>query len=355
MSGMSRRRWAGVTLSAFSLPELLRASTRVLSHEPLITAQDFAQYPSVITPTDDFYVRNHFPIPDLDPTAWEMRVDGLVGQPARFGLARLRQAHKADVAAVLECAGNANNMGGVGCARWQGVRLADILAMCKVDARARWVRLTGWDRGKEPDSPGEIHYSRTISLERATSPATLLALGMNGEPLPAKHGAPCRALVAGHYGMDSVKWLQRIELIDQPDESLFMARRFRRLSGETAGEAVSSMRVKSLVVKPAVDAVLRGSACVAGGYAWTGKGSIARVEVRLDARPWQQCRLLSVSINLAWIPWSAQLEGIKAGNHQLTVRAFADTGDEQPAERDASRQDAYELNSYARTRFYIRP
>lgn len=355
MSAISRRQWAGVTMSALAVPGLLRAGTRVLSREPLITAQDFAQYPAVITPTEDFFVRNHFSVPEIDASHWEMRVEGLVGSPAVFGLAKLRKANLAEITSVVECAGNGSGMGGVGCVWWRGVRLADILASCNIDPRARWVRMTGMDRGSEPDSNGEISYSRTISLERAKSPATLVALEMNGAPLTLAHGAPCRVLVAGHYGMDSVKWLQRIELIDQPDDNLFMARRFRRVLGESVGAPVSLMRVKSLVVTPAAEAVLRGVICEAGGYAWSGTGRISRVEVQLDAQPWRSVRLLQTPGGLAWVPWAARLESVRPGVHCIAVRAFTDAGEQQPVVRDPSRQDAYELNAYARVRFLIRP
>ena len=258
MLRITRRRLAGFALSLLP-PEFLRAGIKTLSRDPLITAQDFAQYPEALTPSGDFYVRNHFAEPAIETDRWRLRIQGAVERPQVLSLNDLTCRKQVEITAVLECAGNGNGMGGVGCAAWRGIRLSEIVEECNPGPAARWLRFNGLDRGSEPDSDGVISFSRTIPLEDALHSSTLLALAMNGAPLLPQHGFPCRALVTGNYGMDSVKWLDSIELRDRPDGSLYMARRFRRVTADTPGAPIASIRVKSEIVQPVQGAALRGT------------------------------------------------------------------------------------------------
>ena len=131
------------------------------------------------------------------------------------------------VTALLECSGNGRvfleppqvsirwELGAVSTAEWKGVPLAAVLERAGVKPNAVEVILEGSDRGEfkapDPKTPGVIPYARSLPLAKAKAPEVLLAYEMNGEPLPPRHGHPVRAVVAGWYGMASVKWLKRVD------------------------------------------------------------------------------------------------------------------------------------------------
>ena len=338
----SRREILALGLAAPAL-----AGTRQLGSSPLITAQDFEQYPSVLTPLDDFFVRNHFDTPSIDPVTWRLHA----GERS-FSLAELEALPQRKVTSVVECAGNGVGVGAVGCAKWEGVPFGEILR-ASGNKRMAFVRVTGADHGREPDAP-ELQYSRTLRIEDAMLPDTILALRMQGEPLRPLHGAPARLLVAGRYGMDSVKWIERIELLDDPGDSFYMTHRFRRVRGSVVGEPVGRIAVKSVIVKPVENSALRGD-ITAGGYAWAGADAITRVLVRVDATHWTPAELVIPPQPLAWVPWRFPIPRLRPGVHTIEARAFTKSGQAQPEQRDTGREDSYELNHVQRVQFQSRP
>jgi DMSO/TMAO reductase YedYZ molybdopterin-dependent catalytic subunit len=323
------------------------AGTRQISGSPVITAQDFAQYPAILTALDDFFVRNHFDPPSIDPATWRLRAGERL-----FSLKELEAFPQRTVTSVVECAGNGVGVGAVGCAKWEGVPFGEILR-AGGGKHAPFVQVTGADSGREPDA-SEMKYSRTLSLEDATLPGTILALKMQGEPLRPSHGAPARLLVAGRYGMDSVKWIESIQLLDQPGDSFYMTHRFRRVRGSTVGEPVGRIAVKSVIVKPEDGSALRGD-ITAGGYAWAGPDPIAGVEIRVDRIGWRPAQLLQIPQSLGWVPWRIPIGQLRPGVHIIEARAFTKSGQVQPEQRDPGREDSYELNHVQRVQFQWRP
>lgn len=349
MNRLSRREYLALLLSSSAV-----AGKRQLGGSPVISVQDFEQYPAVLTPAGDFFVRNHFALPEIDPATWSLHIGGLVTQPKTLSLAELRAGKQRTVSSLLECAGNGVGVGAVGCAQWEGILLGELVRACGIAADARYVRLTGADGGREPDAPA-VQYSRCLSLDDATRPGTLLALGMNGTPLEAEHGFPARVIVPGRYGMDSVKWLRSVEALAAPDDSFYMTQRFRRVRHGAAGQPVGKIRVKSVIVKPESSLALRGQSLEAGGYAWSGAEPVQKVEVRLDRGPWRPARLLSAPEPFTWVPWAISLRLDQAGVHSVESRATAGGGETQPEQRDSSRDDDYELNHVQNVRFFSRP
>jgi DMSO/TMAO reductase YedYZ molybdopterin-dependent catalytic subunit len=347
----SRREWFQLLGSA----PLLSAGSVTLSQSPKISVQDFEQYPRLLTPTEDFFVRNHFATPQTVSDPWRIRVSGAVTREAAFTIAELRERKQRTVTALLECAGNGVGVGAVGCAEWAGATLSDLLAGCGVASEARFVRLIGADRGTEPDAGREdFAYSRVIPLRAAMSADALLALDMNGAPLPPDHGSPVRFLLPGSYGMNSVKWLREIELLQNPGDDFYVTHRFRRVANDKVLDPVNEIAVKSIIVQPKPNAAMRGSALSVGGYAWGGEG-IARVEVSVNEGGFRPAVLMGPSTRYAWRPWKFDTGPLRAGNHTVAARAFAVSGLTQPAARDPKRQDQYELNDYHRLRFMLRP
>ncbi len=199
----------------------LRLSRRVLlasAFAPLLRGQkaevsefDFSLLDERLTPTDLFFVREHFPAPRVSAPAWKLAVRGAVSAPFEISHEELLALPRQSLDATMECAENAVGGGLVSTARWEGPGLAALLARAKPDPAAIFVRLRGADN----------EYARSIPISKAVHPATLIAHHMNGDPLPPAHGAPARAIVPGWYGMDSVKWLQTIEALPAPDHSPF--------------------------------------------------------------------------------------------------------------------------------------
>ena len=204
------------------------------SAEPANLEMPFSSLEDFVTPNERFYVRCHFPIPEIDPAAWSLKVEGAVDRALELKLADLRALPQHTIMATMECAGNGRSflqpkakgvewdLGAVGNANWTGVLLRDVLEQAGVRDDALEVILEGADRGeiKEPPRPaGEISYARSLPLAKALGDV-LLALELNGEPLTPSHGFPLRAVVPGWFGMASVKWLERILVSATPFQEI---------------------------------------------------------------------------------------------------------------------------------------
>lgn len=199
-----------------------------------------------VTALDAFYVRNHGPVAEIDPSAWRLHVDGLVANPLELSLEELRgRFDEHEVTATLQCAGNrrigflevrdipgeaAWGPGATATATWSGARLADVLAAADLEEGAEHVELMGADTSEEADPPQA--FGASIPRHKAKAPEVLLAWAMNGKPLPPVHGAPVRVVVPGYVGARSVKWLERITARSEPSESFFQAETYRLLPGD---------------------------------------------------------------------------------------------------------------------------
>jgi DMSO/TMAO reductase YedYZ molybdopterin-dependent catalytic subunit len=257
-----------------------------------------------VTSTADHYRRSHFPYPQIDPRGWRLQLTGAVRMPLRLTLDDLCDRRKVELPVVLECAGHrrtefdppvagvAWETGAVGQAVWSGTSLGELLREAGLLPDAAEVVLYGADHGKFGSLEGEFPYARSLPLHRALHPDTLLALHMNGEPLPRVHGAPVRAVVPGWYAMDSVKWLTRVEVVTEPFRGPFQELDYRfQPAGETGiGERLAKMPISALILTPLDGANAAGSTAVAG-IAWGGDGGPFAVELRVDDGPWRRAAL----------------------------------------------------------------
>jgi len=347
---MSRRRWLRRLALSLSGARRVFAGRQTVGTAPWTAVQDFTQYPNIITPNADFFVRNHFAQPAIDVANWALRVEGAVERPRMFRYGDLQAMKQRMITAVLECAGNEAGEGAVGCAVWSGPALADLLRECGIKTSARRVRFVAADRGSEPDSARDIPYARSIEIDKATDPDTLLALKMNGAPLPLENGFPARVVVPGFYAMDSVKWIEKLEVLEEPDNSFFTTHRYLRQTRGISADPpvrVADVRIKSIIAKPVEAAVIRGTAIDIGGYAWAGRERIKRVEVTLDdGKSWRQAQLLNESDLNNWVAWRFLWEHPPAGVQTIAARAFGAAGAAQPSIRSGAREDKYELNQY---------
>jgi DMSO/TMAO reductase YedYZ molybdopterin-dependent catalytic subunit len=334
----------------------------VRQNEPDNLEYPFANLTDFLTPNDRFYVRNHFPVPNVDANNWRVRVEGAVEQAFDLGIAELRKMPARKVTALLECSGNGRvrlkppqlgirwDQGAVGNAEWTGVPLVEVLKRAGIKSESVEVILEGADRGHLDapltKSPGEISFARSLPLSKAKQPEVLLAYQMNGKDLPRIHGWPLRVVVPGWYGMASVKWLKRIIVSQQPFLGYFQMLSYtiwRRRAGIAELAPVAEVQVKSQIARPTRDEVVAaGSQYRIYGAAWTGEGQIAKVEVSIDGgKQWSAARLLGKSIQYAWrfweYPWATPTQ---AGRHIVLARATDDRGNVQPMERDPDRRDA---------------
>lgn len=316
----------------------------------------------LLTPVDQFYVRTHFEVPRPDAESWRLSVEGAVERPFEIGYDELRLMPTRTITALLECSGNGRvyleppqvgirwELGGVSTAEWTGVPLAAVLERAGVRPGAVEVILEGADRGEfrepNPRTPGEIPYSRSLPLGKAMAPEVLLAYRMNGEDLPPRHGRPVRAVVAGWYGMASVKWLVRVVVTDRPFDGYFQTfmyatwERRHRLPSLTP---VTAIQVKAQVARPApYEVVPKGEAYRVYGAAWAGEADVAKVEFSDDGgETWAEARLLGDPVRYAWRFWDHNWQAPESpGPRILLARATDSRGRRQLMERDPDLRDA---------------
>ncbi len=346
--GIGRRGFLLTALAASMAAPLARGQQKLLG--ALLRTSFLADDPTVgvrqlLTPNTDFFIRNHFQTPQINDESWNLTIAGMVAKPIKLSYADLLLMPAEKGRVTLECAGNPSGGAGVGTAVWSGVPLAKLLQQAGVQSGASTVVFHGADSGDGEGAPPGTRFARAIPMEKALDPHTLLAYEMNGAALPAEHGFPLRALVSGWYGMDSVKWLTRIEILQQPFTGFFQQQEYIALDANGQRRPVAGMRVNSRFIRPSEAEEIRGKSYRVEGLAWAGEREIARVELRVDGGQWQAAVLSAPSLPLVWTPWSFEWQIPHPGAYTLQIRATDVDGRTQPETRDPDRKDAYELNS----------
>jgi DMSO/TMAO reductase YedYZ molybdopterin-dependent catalytic subunit len=301
-----------------------------------------------ITPAGLHYLLIHFDIPAVDAGAWRLNVGGRVRNSLELGLDDIRAMPRQSLVVTLECAGNGRArlnprplsqpwlVEAIGTAEWTGTPLANVLEAAGVEPDALEILFTGADRGLHGDD--EHAYQRSLILADAMRPEVLLAYEMNGAPLQPQHGFPLRLVVPGWYGMTSVKWLTSIQAISEPFRGYQQATAYHyRRDADDPGQPVTRIRPRALMVPPGIPEFFSRRRLVdAGpvelfGRAWSGHGSIERVEVGVDGR-WSDAVLGQVVGDFAWRGWSADWDAVP-GDHVLSCRATDSAGNVQPTEQ----------------------
>jgi sulfite oxidase len=326
-----------------------------------------------VTATDAFYVRSHGTVPDCGYDEYRLRVDGAVERELSLSLETLREAFRErHVTATLQCAGNRRagliairdipgeapwGPGATGTATWSGVALADVLALAGPTAAAAHVGFVGADMCPEA-KPAQL-FGGSIPLDKAQRPEVLLAWAMNGELLPAVHGAPLRVVVPGYIGARSVKWLERIELRADPWDGYFQRVVYRLLAADEVpapdrGIALGLIALNSAILAPAEGATVAAGPVSVSGYAFAGGDrSVQRVDVSTDdGRSWARAELLEDLGRWAWRQWHVTLT-LQPGEHELVVRAWDSSAATQPEDEAALWNPKGYVNN-ARPRIRIR-
>jgi DMSO/TMAO reductase YedYZ molybdopterin-dependent catalytic subunit len=301
-----------------------------------------------LTPTGLHYLLIHFDIPAIDAETWRLGIGGAAANPVELTLDEIRAMPRQTIPVTLECAGNGRARltprpmsqpwlyEAIGTAAWTGTPLWPIVEKADLSSAAVELVFTGADRGIQ----GEIEqdYARSLTLEEARRPEVMLVYEMNGRPLEPQHGFPLRLIVPGWYGMTSVKWLRSIEAVTAPFEGYQQTPGYHyTASADDPGEAVSRVRPRALMIPVGIpDYFSRHRVVDAGrvevfGRAWSGTGSIERVEVSVDG-VWADASLGIPVGSFAWRPWSYVWDA-QRGEHVLSCRATDSTGAIQPTEQ----------------------
>jgi len=314
---------------------------------PALLAENF------ITPASLFFTRSHAPVPSGDASSWRLQVGGLVRRPLDLDLDRLRQDFpRTEVTATLACAGLRRTEllavrpipgelpwgpEAMGTGRWNGVSLADVLAAAEPEPAAAHVEFVGRDDVARADR--RFGFGGSVPLSKAMSREVLLAWELNGAPLPPQHGFPLRAVVPGHYGARSVKWLGQVVLRPDPSSNYFQTRAYRVLSTPdpadprdvSNGLPLGELVLNAAIVSPADGARIHAGQVEVNGWA-IGRGgdAVGRVEVSPDGGvTWVNAELLGAPLAWCWRLWRARVR-LRLGEQTLVARAFGLDGAGQP-------------------------
>lgn len=324
-----------------------------------------------ITPVNHFFVRNHmFEPAKLDAKEWKLTIGGEVEKPVTLTLADLEKIPSRSVINTMECAGNGRALhnpkvpgiqwgkGAVGNAKFSGASLKSVLEKAGVKDTGKHVAFRGLDQ-----VPGKVPpFFRSIPIEKALDPDTLIATHMNGAPLTKNHGFPARAVTPGWAGTASCKWLTEITVLDKPAEGNFMAPGYRLPNTPVKpGEAVkpedthsvTGLTVKSTIAAPSDGAKLKPGAQVIKGVAWAGEADITKVEISTDGgSSWNAAQLGKDQAKYAWRLWSYSWKPAKSGDYVILSRATDSQGRVQP---DAAvwNPSGYLYNAYDQVKVYV--
>ena len=347
---------------------LLPVGTVVHHTDPLNCEAPIGALGGVITPNADFYVRNHFQIPSLDPSTWRLQVGGLVRRPLSLALTDLRNMRSETQVVTLECAGNGRSMlnppvegeqwslGAVSTAEWTGVPLVEVLDRAGIEPGAREVLFRGADHGTVEGRTGITHFERSLKLDAIRDSQALLAYAMNGEPLAVPHGHPLRVIVPGWYGVTSVKWLTEIELIDEAFAGYFQADRYVyewERNGQVVREPVTVTRIRALITEPGPDEEVEPGNLAIRGVAWSGAAPIGRVEVSIDGGSWTDARLVGEPHRYGCQRWELITRVQRAGITTLRARATDLAGRTQPEQPEWNRL-GYGANAIQEVPLHVR-
>ncbi len=259
-----------------------------------------------VTPNADFYrIDTALFVPRVDPTTWRLRVTGLVDQEVEIDLEELLAQEHVEALVTLTCVSNTVGGGLAGNAVWTGWPVRELLARAGVAPGADMVLSRSVD-GFTAGTPLEV-----LTDDRDA----LIAVAMNGEPLPAEHGYPVRLVVPGLYGyVSATKWLTELRVTRfDADEGYWTPRGWSALGPVKTASRIDVPRTGQ--VRPG-----EGGTVTVAGVAWAQHRGISSVEVRVDDGEWAQAELLAEPTVDAWRLWRWEWDA-RPGEHVLTVRA----------------------------------
>jgi DMSO/TMAO reductase YedYZ molybdopterin-dependent catalytic subunit len=315
----------------------------------------FDQLDSFITPAELFYIRSHFSAPRLGLASYQLHIEGAVTRPLSLSYQSLRDMPSETQVALLECAGNGRvflvpqtegaqwELGAVGNAEWTGVPLRALLELAGVEDDACEIVLEGADQGipkEKPVPPRPISYARSLPRDKAMRPEVLIAYQMNGRHLRPDHGYPVRAIVPGHYGMASVKWLTHIRAVREPFRGYWQTSDYGYwdyAAGNPVRRALGEVKPKSEIGRPRVrETIPPNHPYTICGAAWAGETVITEIAVSTDGgETWAEAEFLDDAQRYAWRRWRLDwISPREPGRYKLLARARDADGSMQPDAHD---------------------
>jgi DMSO/TMAO reductase YedYZ molybdopterin-dependent catalytic subunit len=328
-----------------------------LSYRPPNYETSIEHFQTAITPNDVFYVRYHLTdIPEIDAKTWKVVVGGEgANSQTELTLDDLRNMPAFEVTAVNQCSGNRRGLfqphvagvqwgyGAMGCARWKGARLKDVLDKVGLKKEAVEIVFDGADRPIVEKTPDFI---KSLPIWKAVEETTLVAYEMNGAPLPHWNGFPARIVVPGWTGTYWVKHVTSIMAATRPFDGFWMKSAYRIpigkfpvvarfISQETpANTPITEMVVNSLITSPSDGASVKvGAQVTIFGIAWDGGYGIRSVEISSDrGKSWTNATLGQDLGKYGFRPWSYRFSPKARGNHVVMARATNRIGQTQTTE-----------------------
>ncbi len=269
----------------------------------------------IVVPNDEFYrIDTALVVPRPDPETWRLKIKGMVDREVEFSLDDLMKRPLYEQYVTISCV--SNEVGGnlVGNAKWTGVKLVDLLNDAGVQAGAEQLvgrSVDGWTSG----FPVDLAFDGRDPL---------LAIGMNGEPLPPRHGFPARLIVPGLYGyVSATKWIEEIELTTWNDfDGYWITRGWSK---------EAPIKTQSRIDHPRQGEKVAEDPLVLAGVAWAPTRGIEKVEVQLDGGEWIEAELTSPLSDKSWVQWRVETAA-GTGRHEARVRATDGTGATQTAD-----------------------
>jgi sulfite oxidase len=302
-----------------------------------------------ITSNDLHYVRCHLQTPKIDLNSWNLVIEGEVNQSQTLTMNQIRQLSETSRIVTLECSGNGRvysdppvpglqwEKGAVGTARWTGISLRDVLNRAGVRRTGRHIIMNGADEpiASVPD------FVRSIPIEKAMHPDTILAYRMNGEDIPIEHGFPLRLIVPGWEAAASTKWIRNIRVSETEADGFFFKTAYRIPNRSVSPGSVvdpndmipyTALDVKSIFTFPLQGTTVRtGASIELRGFAWAGEADITRVDVSTDfGRTWTAASLDAERARYAWRRFRHVWKPAVRGSFIVMSRATDSQGRTQP-------------------------
>ena len=299
------------------------------------------------TPTKYFYRRNHFSYPFLTQSNYWLQITGHVKQPSFFHYLELLSMPSKSLLVPIECAGNkrANFIpnvhgeqwqeGAISQGKWTGVPLRYLLEKVRISKSTQEIVFEGADFGKRSDMQGIVHFERSLPLDKALHPDTIIAYQYNDKPLSFKHGYPLRLIVPNWYGMASVKWLRKINIIEHNFQGPFQTVDYVYYPNKNDDKnkmPVTIINVNSTIQQPLNFSILNTGIHKIKGIAWTGQGNITEVQLSFDkGKTWKKSKLEnSPNKSYAWSNWSYTWKIDSKGEYSIYSRAMDSNSRIQP-------------------------
>lgn len=266
-------------------------------------AEAAAPFPEFITSAANYYTTRIGSVPNIDGADYQLEVTGLVGTPRSFTLEELYALPMEELPVTIECIGNATNGSLVSTAVWKGIPLYDFLVSLGLDTTATGVRYRAADG-----------YYASHTIEQIQSNGVLLALFMNGNPIPPLHGFPVRIVNPGYYGVKQPAWVVGIEVIDRPPEDYWADRGW---------DVSPPMAIDSKIFSPVKSpTVAVGETVTVTGAAFGGT-RVAKVEATVDrGETWREAEIVEqMDADNVWVFWRIEYAFDSPGTYQINIRA----------------------------------